>query len=313
MSTDAVRTDPVSTRHFLTLLDFTTEELNYVVQRAIDLKVRRNEGEVHEPLKGKSLAMVFELSSTRTRVGFEVAMSELGGQAIFLSPADTHLGRGEPVADTARVLSEMVHIVMLRTAKHETIERFAEHSSVPVINAMSDLAHPCQLLADVQTYVEHRGAIRGGKVAFIGDGYNMCNSFINAARQFEFDLTIAAPKEYAPDPERVQCNAAHVRLVDDPQKAVENADLVVTDVWSSMGHEKEQQHRRNCFKGFEVTLDLLNRASPEALFMHCLPAHRGEEVSAEVMEDQRSVVWQEAGNRMHFQKALIEFLLLGRQ
>lgn len=303
----------MSHRDFLTLLDFTTEELDYVVRRAIDLKARRNEGQLSEPLKGKSLAMVFELASTRTRVGFEVAMSELGGQAIFLSPADTHLGRGEPVADTARVLSQMVHIVMLRTAKHETIERFAERSSVPVINAMSDLGHPCQLLADVQTYVEHRGDIRGRKVAFIGDGYNMCNSYINASRRFEFDLTIATPKEYAPDPERVRCNASRVRLVNDPAEAVQGSDLVVTDVWSSMGHEKELQHRRRCFKGFEVTLELLDRASPDALFMHCLPAHRGEEVSEEVMEDQRSVVWQEAGNRMHSQKALIEFLLLGRQ
>ena len=303
----------MSHRDFLTLLDFTTEELDYVVRRAIDLKARRNEGQLSEPLKGKSLAMVFELASTRTRVGFEVAMSELGGQAIFLSPAETHLGRGEPVADTARVLSQMVHIVMLRTAKHETIERFAEHSSVPVINAMSDLGHPCQLLADVQTYVEHRGDIRGRKVAFIGDGYNMCNSYINASRRFEFDLTIATPKEYAPDPERVRCYASRVRLVNDPAEAVQGSDLVVTDVWSSMGHEKELQRRRRCFKGFEVTLELLDRASPDALFMHCLPAHRGEEVSEEVMEDQRSVVWQEAGNRMHSQKALIEFLLLGRQ
>ena len=303
----------MSSRRFLTLLDFTPDELDFVVHRAIELKAQRNEGELYEPLKGKSLGMVFELSSTRTRVGFEVAMTELGGHAIFLSPSDTHLGRGEPVADTARVLSEMVHIVMIRTAKHETIERFAEHSSVPVINAMSDLVHPCQLLADVQTYVEQRGSIAGRKVAYIGDGYNMCNSYINAARQFGFELSIATPKEFAPEAARIQCNAPQVQLLRDPRDAVQGSDLVVTDVWSSMGHEKERQRRRECFKGFEVTLALLDLANPDALFMHCLPAHRGEEVSDEVMDDPRSVVWQEAGNRMHSQKALIEFLLLGRR
>ncbi|MEE9254467.1 MAG: ornithine carbamoyltransferase, partial [Pseudomonadales bacterium] len=277
----------MSCRHFLTLLDFTPDELDFVVRRAIELKERRSQGEIYEPLKGKSLGMVFELASTRTRVGFEVAMAELGGHAIFLSPSDTHLGRGEPVADTARVLSEMLHIVMIRTAKHETIECFAGHSSVPVINAMSDLVHPCQLLADVQTYVEHRGTIARRKVAFIGDGYNMCNSYVNAARQFDFDLTIATPREYAPDMGQIQCLAPRVRLVHDPREAVQGADLVVTDVWSSMGHEKERQHRRDCFKGFEVTLELLGLADRDALFMHCLPAHRGEEVSDEVMDDPR--------------------------
>jgi ornithine carbamoyltransferase len=303
----------MSARHFLTLLDFTPDELDYVVRRAIELKHRRNEGQAYQPLRGRSLAMVFELASTRTRVGFEVAMAELGGHPIFLSSTDTHLGRGEPISDTAHVLSEMVHIVMLRTAKHETVETFAEHSRVPVINGMSDLVHPCQLLADVQTYVEHRGDIRGRKVAFVGDGYNMCNSFINAARQFDFELTIATPKGFAPDPARVERDAERLNLLNDPAEAVVGADLVVTDVWSSMGHEQERQRRREAFRGFEITLELLDRAKPDALFMHCLPAHRGEEVSNEVMQDPRAVVWQEAGNRMHSQKALMEFLLLGRQ
>jgi ornithine carbamoyltransferase len=297
-------------RHFLSLLDFDPEELNRLVRRGTELKRLRQDGVIYEPLKNRTLAMIFSLSSTRTRVAFEAGMQQLGGHAIFLSPDDTQLGRGEPIEDTARVLSGMVDVVMIRTAEQADIEAFAEAASVPVINAMSSRYHPCQLLADVQTFVEHRGDIAGREVAFLGDGYNMCNSYINAARQFSFNLRIAAPEGYRPDPELV-ASSNNVRLVDCPEEAVGGADLVVTDVWSSMGHEADQAKRREAFAGYQVDTKMLDLARGDALLMHCLPAHRGEEVSAEVMDDPRSVVWDEAANRLHSQKALLEFLLVG--
>ncbi len=295
-------------RDFLSLLDFSTEELEHLIRHARELKVMRQERRPHRPLEGRTLAMIFQQNSTRTRVGFEAGMTQLGGHAIVLSPNDTQLGRGEPIEDTARVLSGMVDAVVIRTRSHEDVCRFAATASVPVINAMTSRFHPCQLLADVQTFEEVRGPIAGRTVAFVGDGYNMCNSYINAARQWGFQLKIACPEGYRPDPELLaSCNEAS--LVETAREAVENADLVVTDVWSSMGHEEEAARRRQAFAPFQVTESLLDAASPDVLFMHCLPAHRGEEVTDEVMDDPRSVVWQEAGNRLHSQKALLEFLL----
>lgn len=297
------------TRHFLSLLDFSPEELGFVVDRGIELKRLHHEGVLYEPLKNRTLAMIFQLSSTRTRVAFEAGMQQLGGHAIFLSPDDTQLGRGEPIEDTARVLSGMVDVVMIRTTKHADVEAFAAASSVPVINAMSSRFHPCQLLADVQTFVERRGEIAGRDVAFIGDGYNMCNSYINAARQFGFNLRIASPEGFQPDPQLV-ASSNNVQLVDSPAEAARGADLVVTDVWSSMGHEQEQARRREAFSGYQVDAAMLDLANDDALLMHCLPAHRGQEVSETIMDDPRSAIWQEAGNRLHSQKALLEFLLL---
>jgi len=254
--------------------------------------------------------MIFEKSSTRTRISFEAGMAQLGGSAIFLSPRDTQLGRGEPIQDSARVISSMVDIVMIRTFAHEQIETFAANSSVPVINALTDDLHPCQLLADVQTYIEKRGSIKGKTVAWIGDGNNMCHSYINAARQFDFELRVACPVGFEPNSDLVQANSDRVTVMQDPQAAVKGADLVVTDVWASMGQEDEQDDRLEVFAPYQVNHDLMKGAASDALFMHCLPAHRGEEVSAELLEDpQYSVVWDEAENRLHAQKALMEFLL----
>jgi len=299
-------------RDFLTLFDTTPEEITYLVERARTLRDRQEAGELWEPLRGKTLAMIFGLSSTRTRVAFETGMHQLGGHAIFMNPDSSQLGRGEPVEDTARVLAKMVDIVMIRGDSQADMETFARYADIPVINAMSELYHPCQLLADIQTFTEHRGSIHGATVAFVGDGYNMCNSYINAAVQLGFNLKIACPKGYTPDPERLH-NTNNASLVDSAEEAVEKADLVVTDVWSSMGHEAETKERLAAFAPFQVNRKLLDLATKDTLFMHCLPAHRGEEVSDDVMNDPRSVVWEEAGNRLHTQKALLEFLLTGKQ
>ncbi len=299
----------MSVRHFLTLLDLDPGELEALIRRAIELKRMHYAGETHRPLAGKTLAMVFEKSSTRTRVSFEVGMAQLGGHALFLSPRDTQLGRGEPVEDTARVLSRMVDGIMIRTFEHDKIERFAEHSRVPVINALTDLYHPCQLLADIQTYIEHRGEIRGRTVAWIGDGNNMCHSYINAARQFGFRLRIACPEGYEPDTEILAAAGDQASIVRDPREAAAGADLVVTDVWASMGQEEEQAARERAFADYQVTDEIMAAAGKDALFMHCLPAHRGEEVAASVIDGPQSVVWDEAENRLHAQKALLELLL----
>lgn len=296
-------------RHFLTLMDFDHTELRRLITRAIELKAMLRRGEIHQPLHNKVLAMVFEKSSTRTRVSFETAMTQFGGHAIFLSPRDTQLGRGEPVEDTARVLSRMVDAIMIRTYDHNKIECFARYSQVPVINALTDLYHPCQLLADMQTYIEHRGDIKGKSVAWIGDGNNMCHSYINAARQFEFNLTIACPPGYEPHNTILQAAGTHCELIIDPHTAAKGADLIVSDVWASMGQEQEQHQRMTTFKDYQVTPEIMALANPDALFMHCLPAHRGEEVSAEVIDGPQSVVWDEAENRLHAQKALLEMLL----
>lgn len=295
-------------RHFLTLKDLSANELKQLIQRAIELKAMHKAGQLYEPLKNKVLAMIFEKSSTRTRVSFESAMLQFGGGSIFLSPDDTQLGRGEPIEDSARVISSMVDAVMIRTFEHSKIERFAQFSSVPVINALTDDYHPCQLLADIQTYVEQRGDIAGKTVAWIGDGNNMCHSYINAAELFGFKLTIATPPGYEPKPDIVAETKAELALYHQPEQAVRNADLIVTDVWASMGQEEEQRKRAQAFAAFQVNDALMQLAAPDALFMHCLPAHRGEEVTASVIDGPQSVVWQEAENRLHAQKALLEFL-----
>ncbi len=257
------------------------------------------------------LGMIFEKSSTRTRVSFEAGMSQLGGAALFLSPRDTQLGRGEPIEDTARVMSRMVDCVMIRTFEHEKVERFAEHSSVPVINGLTDRFHPCQLLADMQTWFEHRGDIAGKTVVWVGDGNNMCHSYINAARLLDFKLRIACPEGYDPEPELLAAAADRCEVFRDPMAAATDADLVVTDVWASMGQEEEEARRRRDFADFQVTPTLMAQAHKQALFMHCLPAHRGDEVAAEVIDAPDSVVWDEAENRLHAQKALLEYLLTG--
>ena len=297
-------------RHFLTLSDFSPEELKGIVERAAALKDLQRQGQRYQPLVGKTLAMIFELSSTRTRVAFEVAMHQLGGHALYVSSAGSQRGRGEPLEDTARVLSEMVDAVMIRTLEHAEVECFAAASTVPVINGMTGRFHPCQLLADVQTFNECRGDIAGAAVAFVGDGHNMCNSYIVAAAQFGFHLKVATPASHAPD-QALLAASNNVETVDAPADAVAGADLVVTDVWSSMGHEGQETDRRSAFDGYQVTPKLLDGAARDALFMHCLPAHRGEEISADMLDDPRSVAWREAGNRLHSQKALLEFLICG--
>jgi ornithine carbamoyltransferase len=300
-------------RHFLTLLDLTSEEFKQLLVRASELKVLHRDGQLYQPMQGKVLGMIFEKSSTRTRVSFEAGMAQFGGSAIFLSPRDTQLGRGEPIEDSAKVISSMVDMIMIRTFEHEKIELFSKNSSVPVINALTNEFHPCQLLADMQTYQEHRGSIQGKKVVWIGDGNNMCHSYINAAHRLDFQLVVACPEGFKPDPQLCQQNDDRVTITGDCEEAVTGSDLVVTDVWASMGQEDEQQERMRQFKGFQVNPTLMDLANNDALFMHCLPAHRGEEVSAEMMNDPRSVVFDEAENRLHAQKALMEFLLLNHQ
>jgi len=299
-----------SPRHLLTLLDLDPSEAHALVARAIELKAMLRAGVDYRPLRHRTLAMIFEKASTRTRVSFETGMVQFGGHALFLSPRDTQLGRGEPIEDNARVLSRMVDAVMIRTFQHETLERFAAYSRVPVINGLSDLAHPCQLLADMQTYLEHRGDIRGRRVAWIGDGNNVCNSYINAARVFDFQLRIACPVGFEPNPAVLAAAGERCEILRDPREASAGADLVVTDVWASMGQEEEQRLREAAFAGYQVNEAVMAGAAPDALFMHCLPAHRGEEVSAAVIDGPQSVVWDEAENRLHAQKALLEMLLL---
>lgn len=296
-------------RHFLSLKDFSSDELYGLIHRAAELKKLQRQAARFEPLKGKVLGMIFEKSSTRTRVAFETAMAQCGGHSIFLSPRDTQLGRGEPIEDTARVLSRMVDIIMIRTFEHEKLEVFAANSRVPVINGLTDHEHPCQLLADMQTYFEHRGDIAGKHVAWVGDGNNMCHSYIDAARCFGFKLTVSSPRGYEPDAAILEAAGDWVTTETDPAKAVANADLITTDVWASMGQEDEMTHRRQAFGNYQVTTGLMAAANPDCLFMHCLPAHRGEEVSADVIDGPQSVVWDQAENRLHSQKALIEFLL----
>lgn len=294
-------------RHFTSLLDLSSAELRSLILRAIELKNNRDPD--FQPLKGRVLAMIFEKSSTRTRISFEAGMAQFGGSAIFLSPRDTQLGRGEPMEDSAKVISSMVDCIMLRTHKHETVITFAKHSRVPVINGLTDLLHPCQLLADMQTYFELRGDIAGKTVTWIGDGNNMCHSYINAARQFDFKLNIACPYDYRPLASIVDPAGHRVAFFNNPELAAQQADLVVTDVWASMGQEEEQKKRELAFQAFQVSEKTMRAAKDDALFMHCLPAHRGEEVASEVIDGPQSAIFPEAENRLHAQKALLEFLI----
>jgi ornithine carbamoyltransferase len=301
------------TRHFLTLLDFSPAELQQLLARASEMKRDHHAGNDQRVFPGTTLGMIFAKSSTRTRVSFEAGIAQLGGHAIFLSPQDSQLGRGEPVEDSARVISSMVDIVMIRTYGHDIVERFAAHSSVPVINGLTDDYHPCQLLADMQTWAEHRGSIAGKRVCWVGDGNNMCQSYINAARLFDFELRIACPPGFEPDSALLKANADRVSIEHDPAAAARDADLVVTDVWASMGQESEQQERAALFAPYQVNGALMSQTASDALYMHCLPAHRGEEISAELMDAPDSVIWDEAENRLHAQKALMENLLLANR
>lgn len=299
----------MSARHFLSMLDYTTEELLGLIRRATELKDLRDRGVLYEPLKNRVLGMIFEKASTRTRISFEAGMIQLGGQAIFLSPRDTQLGRGEPIADAARVMSRMVDAVMIRTFAHSNLIEFAENSRVPVINGLSDDLHPCQLLADMQTFHEHRGSIAGKTVAWIGDGNNMCNSYIEAAIRFDFQLNVACPEGYEPNSALMEQAGERVKIFRDPREAVAGAHLVSTDVWASMGQEDEAAARLRLFQPYQVTRGLLDGAAADVLFMHCLPAHRGEEISEDLLDDARSVAWDQAENRLHAQKALLELLV----
>lgn len=299
----------MTTRHFLSLGDISAGEFQQLLQRADELKAIHKHGESFAPLQNKTLAMIFDKSSTRTRVSFEAGMAQLGGSSMFLSPRDLQLGRGEPIEDTARVMSRMVDVIVIRTHDHLTVETFAAHSRVPVINALTDRYHPCQLLADVQTFIEHRGDIQRKTVAWIGDGNNVCQSWMNASRLLKFTLRVSCPEGYAPDAGLLQDCTDTVALVPNPHEAAQNADVVVTDTWASMGQEEEKAERAKVFAPFGVTREIMAKAKPDALFMHCLPAYRGAEVTTDVIDGPQSVVWDEAENRLHAQKALLEFLL----
>ena len=296
-------------RHFLTLSDLNRDELQHIIARAIELKAIQRQGNSPDIFRNKVLAMIFEKSSTRTRVSFESGMAQMGGHAIFLSTKDSQLGRREPIEASARCISSMVDMVMIRTFAHATVARFAEYSRVPVINGLTDDHHPCQLLADIQTYTEHRGSLAGKTVAWVGDGNNMCQSYMQAAELCDFELRIATPKGFEPWDHMLEAAKDRVHMAENPKDAVTGADLVVTDTWASMGQEDEKKQREKIFSGYQVNDELLSHANKDALFMHCLPAYRGKEVSAEVLDAPTSVVWDEAENRLHAQKALMEFLL----
>ena len=302
--------DAASHRDFLAIPDLTRAELEAVFALAERM---RTGAYADRPLAGKSLAMIFMKASTRTRVSFEVGAFQLGGQALFLSPRDVQLGRGEPIADTARVLSRYVDGIMIRTFEHAVVEELARYATVPVINGLTDLLHPCQILADLLTVNQHLGTYAGKRIAWIGDGNNMANSWINAAYRLGFELVLACPEGYDPDPEILDRGRAHanVRLVRDPREAAEGAHVVNTDVWASMGQEEEQAVRARAFAGYMVDAPLMARARRDAIFLHCLPAHRGEEVSADVIDGPQSRVWDEAENRLHVQKAIMATLMGG--
>ena len=296
-------------RHFLQFKDLSRDEHEHLFARTRSIKDRFKRYERYWPLEDRTLAMIFEKQSTRTRLSFEAGMHQLGGAAIFLNTRDSQLGRGEPVEDAAQVVSRMCDAVMIRTFEQDIIERFARHSRVPVINGLTNEYHPCQILADVYTYVDHRGPIRGRTVAWIGDSNNVCNTWLQAAALFDFKLNISTPPGYEVESERINKNCA---TFTDPMEAARRADLVTTDVWTSMGFESENEERRRDFQAWQVDAEMMRVAKKDALFMHCLPAHRGEEVAAEVIDGPQSVVWDEAENRLHTQKALLEFLLLGK-
>ena len=300
----------MSIKHFLTLDSLNRKELEAIINRALELKAQTKRREFEATLNNRVLGMIFEKSSTRTRVSFETGMTQLGGHAIYLAPTGSQIGRGEPLKDTARVLSKMVDCIMLRTFEHEKLEEFSSYSDVPVINGLSDSFHPCQLLADLLTYIEARGSIENKNVVWLGDGNNMCHSYMNAARIFNFQLIVSCPKEFVPNSKIFESSKRNTSIEHDPYKAVDGADLIVTDVWASMGKEDEQKDRKEKFMKYQVNSEIMSCAKDNALFMHCLPAHRGEEVTEDVLEGPQSIVWEEAGNRLHSQKALLEFLLI---
>ena len=296
-------------KNFINFDELSLNDLQGIIDRAISLKKEHKSGRINDSLKNKTLAMIFDKSSTRTRVSFEAGMTQLGGQSLFLSEKDIQLGRGEPITDSAIVISSMVDAIMLRMSSHEDIVEFSKYSSKPVINALSDESHPCQILADLMTYQEHRGPIEGKKIAWIGDGCNVCQTYMQAASLFDFELTIATPSGYGPSDAFIKKYQKNISFFDDPNKACKDADIVITDVWTSMGQESEIKQRETAFKGFQVDQKMMNQAKDDAIFMHCLPAYRGKEVSSGVIDGKQSVVWSEAENRLHVQKSLLLYLI----
>ena len=299
-------------KHFLQFNDLSRDELDYLFERTRWIKAQFKAYQQYWPLTDRTLVMIFEKASTRTRLSFEAGMQQLGGSAIYLNTRDSQLGRGEAVEDAAQVISRMSDIVMIRTFEQEIIERFAANSRVPVINGLTNEYHPCQIFADIMTFIEHRGAIRGKTVAWIGDSNNVCNTWLQAAELFDFNVHVSTPPGYEIEPERAGVHGTHFEEFADPMKAAKGAHLVTTDVWTSMGFEAENAARKRDFEDWQVDPEMMKAARKDALFMHCLPAHRGEEVAAKVIDGRQSVVWDEAENRLHTQKALMEFLLLGK-
>ena len=297
------------TNHFINFDQLSQNDLQGIIDRAISLKKEHKSGRINDSLKNKTLAMIFDKSSTRTRVSFEAGMTQLGGQSLFLSEKDIQLGRGEPITDSAIVISSMVDAIMLRLSSHEDIVEFSKHSSKPVINALSDESHPCQILADLMTYQELRGSIQGKKIAWIGDGCNVCQTYMQAAAIFDFELTISTPSGFEPSNAFIKKYQKNISFFEEPNNACKGADIIVTDVWTSMGQESEIKQREHAFKGFQVDQKMMDHAKDDVIFMHCLPAYRGKEVSSEVIDGKQSVVWGEAENRLHVQKSLLLYLI----
>ena len=296
-------------KNFINFDDLSINDLQGIIDRAISLKEEHKSGQINDSLQNKTLAMIFDKSSTRTRVSFEAGMTQLGGQSLFLSDKDIQLGRGEPITDSAIVISSMVDAVMLRLSSHEDIIEFSKHSSKPVINALSDESHPCQILADLMTYQEIKGSIKNKKIAWVGDGCNVCQTYMQAAGIFDFDLSIATPNGYEPSELFIGKYKKNINFYSDPLIACKDADIIVTDVWTSMGQESEKKQRELAFTGFQVNQNMMNQAKKDAVFMHCLPAYREKEVSSEVIDGNQSVVWSEAENRLHVQKSLLLYLI----
>lgn len=299
-------------KHFLKLVDLSIDELSYLFDRAKIIKASYKSYKKTWTLEDRTLVMIFEKASTRTRLSFEAGMNQMGGNAVYLNTRDSQLGRGEPVEDAAQVISRMSDVVMIRTFEQDIIERFAKNSRVPVINGLTNEYHPCQILADIFTFIEKRGPIQGKKVAWIGDSNNVCMTWLQAAELLDFELHVSSPKGYEIEADVIDSND-NVFQFDEPMKAAKDADILTTDVWTSMGFESENKERLKDFANWQVDKKMINEAKKDALFMHCLPAHRGEEVSGEVIDGAQSVVWEEAENRLHIQKALLEYLLLGKQ
>lgn len=300
-------------KHFLQFNDLTKDEIYYLFDRARWLKKQFKEYQKHWPLEDRTLVMIFEKASTRTRLSFESGMHQLGGAAIYLNTKDSQLGRGEPVEDAAQVISRMSDVVMIRTFEQEIIERFAQNSRVPVINGLTNEYHPCQILADIFTFIEHRGSIEGKTVAWIGDSNNVCNTWLQAAELLDFNMHVSTPKGYEVEVERAGLyDDSHFEQFENPMDAAKDAHLVTTDVWTSMGYEAEQSERKSVFADWQVDQEMMDVSAKDSLFMHCLPAHRGEEVTSDVIDGPKSVVWDEAENRLHVQKALLEYLLIGK-